>query len=523
MVGAVAIFGALFVSAPLERRDVQCGAHSCYIALGILGLRVGSFDEFLRRLGPPGNRGYSLLQMRDAAIGYGAYAECIRCDLDGLKRIEQPFVCVPLLRGGHFVALVHFDDSKAWIADAPDYLELPRALLEARWPGEALVVAASPLPSFEPPTTSSSNWKWIVGGALVFVVALLGILVRNRQSLLRTHLVLFGLLLAGCSKRQSIETTGVPLAVVDRTSLDLGSFRAFDNTPPQGTFVIRNGGSGELRLSKVQLSCTCVDARLSIAALQPGQQANLDIRFRPGENAKQPSAQVKVTTNDPQNPFLQLTVQWEVAHDLIATPSEVFFPANDRNWEYQRIAVHFARADLDAVRDKPTLFFNDKALDARFEAKAAPTVGNKHYWGDIVLKPKRPPEAVIDTISDVQLFVPTTKDRVSITIRWQREAEFEASPAEVYMGVVKPGEWHSTKLVFRRASGPIRTLRLASGDLGLSDEMPTPLSPPSPTSTHVVELRQKAPMKNGVFHRILVFECNDGSANATVHVRGLVR
>jgi hypothetical protein len=87
------------------------------------------------------------------------------------------------------------------------------------------------------------------------------------------------------------------------------------------TFVLKNTGTADLKIRRVQPACGCTTAKLEKTIIPPGEvsriSAKLSLAGRSGE-LKKP---ILIESNDPANPALQLVMKGVVGADFKITPS----------------------------------------------------------------------------------------------------------------------------------------------------------------------------------------------------------
>lgn len=114
-----------------------------------------------------------------------------------------------------------------------------------------------------------------------------------------------------------------PRLVVDQPVYDFGES---DNSQViEHTFTLRNEGDATLHITQTRSSCGCTVAQLSAQEIEPGQSATLTGRFNlAGRSGRQQSV-ITVTTDDPQNPSQQLSMQGDVSQPVTIRPARIFF------------------------------------------------------------------------------------------------------------------------------------------------------------------------------------------------------
>jgi ABC-type bacteriocin/lantibiotic exporter with double-glycine peptidase domain len=163
-------FMSLVTAASLQGQTLdsplRCGAYCLYIGAKSFDKAPSTFQEFEEILGIPTSAGYSLLTLKNAAIGAGLQASCVKTTPELLELRQEPFACIAHLNGNHFVLLAGFQNDEVIVIDPPKEYRIPVKTLLSQWQGDALLISAAPLQSEE--SLSRRIWfqKLLVGAAL---------------------------------------------------------------------------------------------------------------------------------------------------------------------------------------------------------------------------------------------------------------------------------------------------------------------------------------------------------------------
>jgi hypothetical protein len=105
--------------------------------------------------------------------------------------------------------------------------------------------------------------------------------------------------------------------------VDLGVVTADGHA--DAAFVISNDGTQPLEILEVKPSCGCMVARLKDRTIPPGSETVIDVRFS-GKGRDGPQRQsVRVKSNDPVQPELDLWIRGRVVPDIVEIfPSRLF-------------------------------------------------------------------------------------------------------------------------------------------------------------------------------------------------------
>ncbi|MCK5862398.1 MAG: DUF1573 domain-containing protein, partial [Candidatus Hydrogenedentes bacterium] len=116
---------------------------------------------------------------------------------------------------------------------------------------------------------------------------------------------------------------GTPKLVVPEKIFNFGTMR--DTETVSHKFVLRNEGTGTLKITNVRASCGCTTTELEKDVLAPGEEVKISASTNlSGRQGKQVKA-VTVTCNDPDNPTVQLRMEGMVTASINVEPSRINF------------------------------------------------------------------------------------------------------------------------------------------------------------------------------------------------------
>jgi len=186
--------------------DLSAGGYSLYIALQALELAPDTYEAFEKDLGPPGESGYSMVQLSDHARRFGARTLSVQTSVENLRARPEPFTCITSIDPHHYVLLYDLNDQHAYIIDHPRQYKAGVDAFRNIWAGDALLIANGHLRSEESVTSLRRLRALIIptlAGAFVLIVILAAVLYlrrgRNRSvaSLLFVALTCLPMALAG--------------------------------------------------------------------------------------------------------------------------------------------------------------------------------------------------------------------------------------------------------------------------------------------------------------------------------------
>ncbi|MDH3269285.1 MAG: DUF1573 domain-containing protein, partial [Ignavibacteria bacterium] len=116
-----------------------------------------------------------------------------------------------------------------------------------------------------------------------------------------------------------------PSLILQQTSFDFGDIKQGDKV--SHTFVLTNNGGDLLKISDVKASCGCTAAAPEKNELTPGESTNLVVTFNSAGRMGKQSKTVRIYSNDPQNPEMQLSITGNVvsASQLSGVAPTIYF------------------------------------------------------------------------------------------------------------------------------------------------------------------------------------------------------
>lgn len=125
-----------------------------------------------------------------------------------------------------------------------------------------------------------------------------------------------------------------PKAAVQQKIYSFGDVKQGESVTT--SFVITNSGGDLLEITNVQATCGCTAAKPDKNQLKPGESTKIDVTFNSkGRNGYQ-EKQVRVSTNDPDNKEIILTIKCNVVtskkSDSKTEGPRIDFPKNQHNF-----------------------------------------------------------------------------------------------------------------------------------------------------------------------------------------------
>lgn len=121
----------------------------------------------------------------------------------------------------------------------------------------------------------------------------------------------------------------VPTGPVGRADLDADPVHDFgtmaQKTNGERTWVVTNGGAGDLVLTLGAKTCSCTIANLAegeSATVKPGASTKIRLTWETRENRDKFEKSASVLTNDPQHPEIKFVVRGDVQPAIAITPAD---------------------------------------------------------------------------------------------------------------------------------------------------------------------------------------------------------
>lgn len=112
-----------------------------------------------------------------------------------------------------------------------------------------------------------------------------------------------------------------PQLVLDQLEIDWGAI--YSGEKREHRFILTNAGDEPLEIVKVHSSCGCTTAMATQQLIEPGEQAELTVQFNSKNFHGQVVKRVVITSNDPQQPKIQLHLKAKVQSELTLSASRL--------------------------------------------------------------------------------------------------------------------------------------------------------------------------------------------------------
>jgi hypothetical protein len=151
--------------------------------------------------------------------------------------------------------------------------------------------------------------------------------------------------LAGCGETPFV--AGPPRIELAETQSHAGRVRQGERI--EHTFVFRNAGQRDLRISRVRPSCHC-SAAAAAAVVPPGRTGEIATSFDTTGLAGEVTRTTAVFSNDPSSPVLHLKLTADIDFDIAADPPAFYVGTVHRGEEVRVQGRLLIAAGKDIVR-----------------------------------------------------------------------------------------------------------------------------------------------------------------------------
>ncbi len=122
----------------------------------------------------------------------------------------------------------------------------------------------------------------------------------------------------------AVVVEGTPQVVVEESHFHFGHMDPLSFG--EHSFVVRNQGTGPLRFGPTRSTCKCTISETPQDPVPAGGEASIRVRWQTAENKAHFLESATVTTNDPQQPELRLSIEGSVLVHVTAVPPELVLP-----------------------------------------------------------------------------------------------------------------------------------------------------------------------------------------------------
>lgn len=315
--------------------DLRCGPNCLYIALRALTLKDVKLKHILDALGPPQDGGYSMSALERVAQRHGAHTLMLRSSLDALRSITEPFVCITLVNNNHWVLIADADSESLTLVDPPRSTVVRRVVFDTLSQGDFLLLGRAPFPPVPPivavPRTSAMRYFMLIlllcSTGIAFVWAVRHRLKRSTGPMrILVCLSLCGLGPLGCGDADAERPQSLDTLTLTPNPYHLGTLVLDDERSDHKAIHadIINHGRTPIRVTQLNVSCSCTEPYLTSTHIEPGATSRLDALISLGIVPEERSAWIDIVTDNPTQKSKWM-ILWKTIHALSADPATLRF------------------------------------------------------------------------------------------------------------------------------------------------------------------------------------------------------
>lgn len=158
---------------------VRCGSYCLTVGLNSLGVGT-DLKSIESKLGEPDARGYSFLQLKEAANRFGLKTLLAETSIEQLlyrkNKLGESFVCISHLKKEHYVVLYDVTENLVKFCDPPELRQLDIPVFNKVWDGNVLLISRKDLKS-ENDVASDRRLLAIFKRAMVALIIILFLVV----------------------------------------------------------------------------------------------------------------------------------------------------------------------------------------------------------------------------------------------------------------------------------------------------------------------------------------------------------
>jgi|GEM_PF-2004610 len=221
-------------------------------------------------------------------------------------------------------------------------------------------------------------------------------------------------------------------------------------------FKFCNRGEKPLEV-KLGTSRCCTDASLSKDILKPGESAEIGVNFNTGYKRERVSESVFVSSNDPDEPEVILTVTGIVVASPIAIPDRLYFGEIKGEEPREKLLYVVDPGEGNLKIEKVEI--TSKYLKAEIIPVSSEKV--ERIGISVTLKPSK---ISIGSFNE-KLIIHTndrTKPVLEIPIEGEIKGEIEVFPPRIFFGIIKPGEKKEFRVEIKSEREDLRIISVKS-------------------------------------------------------------
>ena len=235
-----------------------------------------------------------------------------------------------------------------------------------------------------------------------------------------------------------------PVIHFDKTHHDFG--RITPDRKVAAKYRVTNTGNAFLSITQVRPSCGCTYTMLGKWSMAPGESTEIEALFDPKGQKGGVRKSIEVVSNDPRTPTVSLTLEAEVAQEIMPSVDAVYFHQAPRA-ATTRSLVRFASGD-----GEPVQIVDVKAPGAPYLSFAYRQEG-KDVVVEVAFDGRKVPAGQFRGVEQATVrFTHPRRPQLPLNIQWELRPSILATPPELVFQDA-PGTELRQKLSLKQAEG----------------------------------------------------------------------
>ncbi|MDI6784306.1 MAG: DUF1573 domain-containing protein, partial [bacterium] len=196
-------------------------------------------------------------------------------------------------------------------------------------------------------------------------------------------------------------------------------------------FRFTNQGDKELEISRVRSSCGCAAALLTKNKLAPGETGKIKVSYTTGLRQGVETHTIIVSSNDPDEPHIYLTIAGKIKSNIAIFPSQLYFGDFFQRETVQK-KLYLVNPEEQSVK------ITKLSATSPFISAAIETTNLKETAISVFIKPGLPLGKFTDKLTISTNY--RKKPRITVPIEGDIIGDIVAVPAKFFFGLTKKGE-----------------------------------------------------------------------------------
>lgn len=439
----------------LPHPELHCGAYCLYVGIKALDLPVKDLEELETKLGQPSQLGYSIEQLSEAARGFGAKTLGVETSLENLRSRPNRFICIALLKQGHFVNLYDVTDERVYLIDPPNQRQVGLDGFRAIWTGKALLISDQPIPD-ESSLGRRFSWLLLALAALtpLAVAGVMFFTILRKRGLAAASILLSIGTMPGCGDTDA-HAFKVPSIQVTPSKIDLGEVMISRDRDVTVPVHIVNRGTDDLRVFSVQASCGCTIVQAPPSRIEPGRDYAVGVTVRTGVQAGPRESVLTIQSSDPVTPLVRLPITWNTVSGLSSDPGELNLGTLRPGQSVERRISVKATPEID-IHDVQA---QTSAPGFVFEWQRSEDMSNDRGPRGTLIVRFTAGSMQGDSAALIMLAGKSTNAVTTIPTRWRVASRVSVHPSALFSAGVEPRSKVTSRLALQSEEGEVFGIR----------------------------------------------------------------